>query len=285
MTDEEWRQLGGYLQRYASESLRSGETPKEINQSLKEIFSGNYIKGYGYAYALDPKYRNSLPSRWTTEGKSAEEKLYEELNAKYVTNPNTINNSFDGKVAISTKEALELGLSVYGVGKVLQGTKAIEGIMSNSTKFTLGVAGAGSVGSQLISDGTVDPRSLAIDLATAYSLKGKGFVITVGGNAASGALNNYVTDKSISQGAISSGIGAAIGYGMGKAIEVPLDKKINPDLSWSKYNPLPLNDKVPYVDVYRGNIIPNIGGGLGGESGNRWFQYEYNNWKEKNNEK
>ena len=53
----------------------------------------------------------------------------------------------------------------------------------------------------------------------------------------------------------------------------------------SKYNPLPLNDKVPYVDVYRRNIIPNIGGGLGGELGNRWFQYEYNNWKDKNNEK
>ena len=275
MTDEEWRQLGGYLQRYASESLRSGETPKEINQNLKEIVSGNYIKGYGYAYALDPKYRNSLPSRWTTEGKSAEEKLYEELNAKYVTNPNTINNSFDGKVATSTKEALELGLSVYGVGKVLQGTKAIEGIMSNSTKFTLGVAGAGSVGSQLISDGTVDPRSLAIDLATAYALKGKGFGLTVGGNAASGALNNYVTDKSMFQGAISSGIGSAIGYGFGKAVEIPLNKKINPDLTWSKYNPLPLNDKVPYIDVYRRNIVPDVSGSVIGESINRASQYYY----------
>ena len=40
MTDDEWRQLGGYLQRYASECLRSGEAPKEINQSLKEIFFG-----------------------------------------------------------------------------------------------------------------------------------------------------------------------------------------------------------------------------------------------------
>ena len=95
MTDDEWRQLGGYLQRYASESLRSGEAPKEINQSLKEIVSGNYIKGYGYAYALDPKYCNSLPSRWTTKGKPAEEKLYEELNAKYVTNRVVENNFFE----------------------------------------------------------------------------------------------------------------------------------------------------------------------------------------------
>ena len=203
----------------------------------------------------------------------------------YLNSRNTLNNAYDMQQAQSLKDGLEVGSSAYGAGKLLQGAKAIEGIMSNSTKFTLGAAGAGSVGGQLMSDGTVDPRSLAIDLATAYALKGRGFGLTVGGNAASGALNNYVTDKSISQGAISSGIGSAIGYGMGKAIEVPLDKKINPDLTWSKYNPLPLNDKVPYVDVYRRNIIPNIGGALGGESSNRWFQYEYSNWKGKNNEK
>lgn len=201
--------------------------------------------------------------------------MYEKFNAEYVKNPNTINGSFDGTVAMSTKEALELGASAYGAGKLLQGAKAIEGIMSNSTKFTLGVAGAGSVGAQLMSDGTVDPRSLAIDLATAYALKGKGFGLTVGGNAASGALNNYVTDKSMSQGAISSGIGSAIGYGFGKVVEIPLDKKINPDLTWSKYTPQPLNDKIPYVDVYRRNIVPSISGSTMSEIGNRVFQNYY----------
>lgn len=81
--------------------------------------------------------------------------------------------------------------------------------------------------------------------------------MTVGGNAASGALNNYLTDKSMSQGAISSGIGSAIGYGMGKAIEVPLDKKINLDRTWAKYNPQPLNDKIPYVGVWK-IFVPDV---------------------------
>lgn len=193
----------------------------------------------------------------------------------YLNSRNTLNNAYDMQQAQSLKDGLEVGSSAYGAGKLLQGAKAIEGIMSNSTKFTLGVAGAGSVGGQLMSDGTVDPRSLAIDLATAYALKGKGFGLTVGGNATSGALNNYVTDKSISQGAISSGIGSAIGYGLGKAVEIPLDKKINPDLTWSKYNPLPLNDKVPYVDVYRRNIVPSISGSTMSEIGNRVFQNYY----------
>jgi len=152
--------------------------------------------------------------------------------------------------------------------------------MSNSTKFTLGVAGAGSVGAQLMSDGTVDPRSLAIDLATAYALKGKGFGLTVGGNAASGALNNYVTDKSMSQGAISSGIGSAIGYGMGKAIEVPLDKKINLDRTWAKYNPQSISNKAPYIESYRRNIVPNILGVAVGESGNRLYQLHFSSSQE-----
>ena len=280
MTDLEWKQYEGYLNRYKAESLANRENPQTVENNLRNITSGNYFKGYGYPYALDKKYQSGLPSRWTTEGKSAEEELYEKFNAKYVTNPNTINNSFDRTVAMSTKEALELGASAYGAGKLLQGAKAIEGVMSNSTKFTLGVAGAGSVGAQLMSDGTVDPRSLAIDLATAYALKGKGFGLTVGGNAASGALNNYVTDKSMSQGAISSGIGSAIGYGMGKAIEVPLDKKINLDRTWAKYNPQSISNKAPYIESYRRNIVPNILGVAVGESGNRLYQLHFSSSQE-----
>ena len=116
---------------------------------------------------------------------------------------------------------------------------------------------------------------LGINLTTAYLLKGKGAILTVGGNTAAGAINSYVTDQSVFNGAISSGIGSAIGYGMGKAIKVRLDKKINLDRTWAKYNSQPLNDKVPYVDVYRRNIIPSISGSTMSEIGNRVFQNYY----------
>ena len=62
---------------------------------------------------------------------------------------------------------------------------------------------------------------------------------------------------------------------MGKAIKVRLDKKINLDRTWAKYNSQPLNDKVPYVDVYRRNIVPDISGSIIGESINRASQYYY----------
>ena len=266
--------------RFESEYLINDPVPKRDYGHFP--FAGTDAQRSQAVNTLPEESKNWLG--WRSEKHSRDEEMYytvkNELDA-----PENYKNSSNGKIAYSVKDGLELGSTIYGGLGVLKGAKKINDVMSNSTKFTLGIAGAGSVGAQLMSDGTVDPRSLAIDLVTAYALKGKGFALTVGGNAASGALNNYITDKSMSQGAISSGIGSAIGYGMGKAIEVPLDKKINLDRTWAKYNLQPLNDKIPYVDVYRRNIIPNIGGALGGESSNRWFQYEYSNWKGKNNEK
>ena len=44
---------------------------------------------------------------------------------------------------------------------------------------------------------------------------------------------------------------------------------------WAKYNSQPLNDKVPYVDVYRRNIVPDFSGSVIGESINRASQYYY----------
>ena len=77
------------------------------------------------------------------------------------------------------------------------------------------------------------------------------------------------------RGAISSGIGSAVGYGIGKAIDISLNKKY-PDLTWVKYNPQPLNDKLSYVYTYRRSIVPSISGSLGRESLNRGVQYIYN---------
>ena len=116
---------------------------------------------------------------------------------------------------------------------------------------------------------------LGINLTTAYLLKGKGAILTVGGNTVAGAINSYVTDQPVFDGAISSGIGSVVGYGIGKAIDIPLNKKY-PDLTWVKYSPQPLNDKLPYVYTYRISIVPSISGSLGGERLNRGAQYIYN---------
>ncbi|MGX2975817.1 hypothetical protein ACWIUH_10645 [Ursidibacter arcticus] len=81
-------------------------------------------------------------------------------------------------------------------------------------------------------------------------------------------------------GAIGSGVGSLIGYGIGKTVELPLNKKFNPDPTWSKYNPQPLSNELPFIYSYKKNIIPEIWGNSVGELGNRLYQYQrekYNN--------
>ena len=129
---------------------------------------------------------NTLPEEsknwlgWRSEKHSRDEDMYytvkNELDA-----PENYKNSENGKIAYSVKDGLELGSTIYGGLGVLKGAKKINDVMSNSTKFTLGIAGAGSVGSQLMTNGTVDLKTLGIDLTTAYLLKGKGAILTVGG--------------------------------------------------------------------------------------------------------
>ena len=267
--------------RFESEYLINDPVPKRDYGHFP--FAGTDAQRSQAVNTLPEESKNWLG--WRSEKHSRDEEMYytvkNELDA-----PENYKNSANGKIAYSVKDGLEAGSMIYGSVRlgtliydsglgVLKGAKKINDVMSNSTKFTLGIAGAGSVGSQLLTNGTVDLKTLGIDLTTAYLLKGKGAILTVGGNTIAGAFNSYVTDQSVFDGAISSGIGSAVGYGMGKVIEIRLNNKY-PDLTWVKYNPQPLNDKLPYVYTYRRSIVPSISGSLGGESLNRGVQYIYN---------
>ena len=267
--------------RFESEYLINDPVPKRDYGHFP--FAGTDVQRSQAVNTLPEESKNWLG--WRSEKHSRDEEMYytvkNELDA-----PENYKNSANGKIAYSVKDGLEAGSMIYGSVRlgtliydsglgVLKGAKKINDVMSNSTKFTLGIAGAGSVGSQLLTNGTVDLKTLGIDLTTAYLLKGKGAILTVGGNTIAGAFNSYVTDQSVFDGAISSGIGSAVGYGMGKVIEIRLNNKY-PDLTWVKYNPQPLNDKLPYVYTYRRSIVPSISGSLGGESLNRGVQYIYN---------
>ena len=267
--------------RFESEYLINDPVPKRDYGHFP--FAGTDAQRSQAVNTLPEESKNWLG--WRSEQHSRDEEMYytvkNELDA-----PENYKNSSNGKIAYSVKDGLESASMIYGTVRlgsliydsglgVLKGVKKINDVMSNSTKFTLGIAGAGSVGSQLITNGTVDLKTLGIDLTTAYLLKGKGAILTVGGNTAAGAFNSYVTDQSVFDGAISSGIGSAVGYGVGKAIEIRLNNKY-PDLTWSKYNPQTLSDKLPYIYTYRRSIIPSTSGSLGGEFLNRGAQHIYN---------
>ena len=162
--------------RFESEYLINDPVPKRDYGHFP--FAGTDAQRSQAVNTLPEESKNWLG--WRSEKHSRDEEMYytvkNELDA-----PENYKNSANGKIAYSVKDGLELGSTIYGGLGVLKGAKKINDVMSNSTKFTLGIAGAGSVGSQLMTNGTVDLKTLGIDLTTAYLLKGKGAILTVGG--------------------------------------------------------------------------------------------------------
>ena len=86
-----------------------------------------------------------------------------------------------------------------------------------------------------------------------------GLVGTLGWNAASGATSNYIKGDEPLSGAIISGSAASVGYGLGKVIQGPIDKLINPnwknwewvDVGMGISKPMPLDPRPAVID----NII------------------------------
>ncbi|MDA6076138.1 hypothetical protein O0544_02415 [Edwardsiella anguillarum] len=117
-------------------------------------------------------------------------------------------------------------------------------------------------------DGSIDPANAAIAGWVNVFSMGNGLTGTGGWNAAGGALGNWIDDKDPLSGAIMSGSSSAIGYGVGKIIQGPLEKVINPnwknwewtDMGMGVSKPLPLNP-VPGIAGNIGSSIASEGSG------------------------
>ncbi|NEM79080.1 adhesin, partial [Escherichia coli] len=110
---------------------------------------------------------------------------------------------------------------------------------------------------------------------------GQGWKETVGWNAAGGAFGNWLDGKDPLSGAAMSGGTSAIGYGVGKVVQGPLEKVINPNWkNWEWLNvgmgiskPLPLNPTP--------GIAGNIGSSIGTEGSGAIIQEQLKNQQEK----
>ena len=110
---------------------------------------------------------------------------------------------------------------------------------------------------------------------------GQGWKETVGWNAAGGAFGNWLDGKDPLSGAAMSGGTSAIGYGVGKVVQGPLEKVINPNWkNWEWLNvgmgiskPLPLNPTP--------GIAGNIGSSIGSEGAGAIIQEQLKNQQEK----
>ena len=172
--------------------------------------------------------------------------------------------------AMNERDAVELALATGGVALLPGGAQAIWGL------------GAGAnAGISYLVDGTIDPANAAIAGWVNVISMGNGMVGTVGWNAAGGALGNWIDDKEPLSGALINGGGSAIGYGVGKVIQRPLENVINPgwknwewiDVGMGVSKPLPLNPAP--------EISGNIDSSVGSEGSGAIFQEQMKNHQEK----
>lgn len=151
MTKSDWELYSNYANRYYLESVSLSEKSSAIENNLNNILSDNHIKGYSYPYAVNEKYSSELPSRWSIFGldKSQDEKFYSNINSKY-KNREAYENSFNGRVAKSTADALSYASLVSPTGSLLAGIPKIGELASKyPTLSEMAIIGAVNTGSQL----------------------------------------------------------------------------------------------------------------------------------------
>ncbi|WP_042043240.1 two-partner secretion domain-containing protein [Aeromonas rivuli] len=110
-------------------------------------------------------------------------------------------------------------------------------LLSSELLLVAGIGGSASTGFQLWASGgdisKVDASDAVFAAYLSAATAGWGFWPTVGANGAGGAYMSYLKGEDPLTGGIASGVGASIGYGVGKVIEVPLNGVFNPN--WKNY--------------------------------------------------
>ena len=208
------------------------------------------------------------------------------------------NNLLGGSEWLQTEKAREHGADVLSCSDNLSGEACKRGqaenkayaaalatssvsLLSRSAQamWALGAGANAGIGSMV--DSSVDPENAIIAGWVNVITMGQGWKGTVGWNAAGGAFGNWLDGKDPLSGAAMSGGTSAIGYGVGKVVQGPLEKVINPNWkNWEWLNvgmgiskPLPLNPTP--------GIAGNIGSSIGSEGSGAIIQEQLKNQQEK----
>uniref|UniRef100_UPI001562BB55 VENN motif pre-toxin domain-containing protein n=1 Tax=Escherichia coli TaxID=562 RepID=UPI001562BB55 len=208
------------------------------------------------------------------------------------------NNLLGGSEWLQTEKAREHGADVLSCSDNPSGDACKQGQAENKAyaaalatssvsllprsaqaMWALGAGANAGIGSMV--DSSVDPENAIIAGWVNVITMGQGWKGTVGWNAAGGAFGNWLDGKDPLSGAAMSGGTSAIGYGVGKVVQGPLEKVINPNWkNWEWLNvgmgiskPLPLNPTP--------GIAGNIGSSIGSEGSGAIIQEQLKNQQEK----
>ncbi len=137
-------------------------------------------------------------------------------------------------------------------------------LLSSELLLAAGIGGGASAGFQLWANGgdfsKVDATEAVFAAYLSAGTAGWGFWSTVSANGAGGAYMSYLKGEDPLVGGVASGVGASIGYGVGKVIETPLNGAFNPN--WKNYEWIDLGLGVSkQADI--SSIPSSVGNALG----------------------
>ena len=114
------------------------------------------------------------------------------------------------------------------VSAELAGTVGL-GVLPKKAQISAVIGGGANTIIQYVVNGEVSYTDALIASWVGATTSNTGLLGTVGWNAAGGATSNYIKGDDPLTGAISSSAASGLGYGLGKVIQGPLDKVINPN--------------------------------------------------------
>lgn len=101
---------------------------------------------------------------------------------------------------------------------------------------TTSLVGAGAnAGVGYLVNGEVNPNDVILGYWTGVLTAGTGLWGTVAVNAGSGATSSWLKGDDPLKGGAISGAASGLGYGVGKLVELPLDKVLNPMKPWKDW--------------------------------------------------
>ncbi|WP_265910032.1 hypothetical protein, partial [Erwinia billingiae] len=146
------------------------------------------------------------------------------------------------------------------------------GVLPGGAQIAAGIGGGANALIQYAVDGKVNYTDALIASWVSAATGNSKLVGTVIWNAAGGATSSYIKGDDPLTGAITSGGAASIGYSVGKVIQGPLEKVINPNWkSWEWVEVgMGVSKALPLSPVP--GIAGNIGSSVGSEASNILIQ-------------
>lgn len=191
------------------------------------------------------------------------------LDAANKHKPGTTANYESGTQA-AIKEACSGGTPISCETAVAAMGSAMAWPLLPAAAATTSLIGAGAnAGVGYLINGEVNPNDVILGYWTGAFTTGTGLWGTMGVNAASGATSSYLKGDDPLKGGAISGAVSGLGYGVGKLVELPLDKVLNPMKPWKDWiwtdvgigisKPLPINSLPGVAGNIAGSVTTEYG--------------------------